>query len=80
VKIEYKSLRQSKPWEIDSLELRGEGFVATIVRKDENQVEIRWDCYTSALMFPKLTPSTLLLEEFEVLNRDPIFERVLARL
>ena len=56
------------------------GAVATIVRKDENQVEIRWDCYTSALMFPKLTPSTLLLEEFEVLNRDPIFERVLARL
>ena len=31
-------------------------------------------------MTPKLTQSTLLLEEFEVLDRDPIFERVLARL
>ena len=80
VTITYESLRQTRPWEIHSLELRGEGFVATIVRKDANQVEIRWDSFTSALMFPKLTPSTLLLEEFEVLNRDPIFERVLARL
>ncbi len=78
--IAYQSVRQSRPWEIHSLELRGEGFVATIVRKDANQVEISWDCYSSALMFPKLTQSTLLLEEFQVLDRDPIFERVLARL
>ncbi|MBY0502431.1 MAG: glucose-6-phosphate dehydrogenase assembly protein OpcA [Bryobacteraceae bacterium] len=80
VAIEYKSLSQPRAWEIHSLELRGDGFAATITRKDANQVEIRWDGYTSALMFPKLTPSTLLLEEFEVLDRDPIFERVLARL
>ena len=80
VKIDYKSLRESRAWEIHSLELRGEGFVATIVRKDANQVEMTWDCYSSALMFPRLTQSTLLLEEFEVLDRDPIFERVLARL
>ncbi len=80
VTIEYKSLRETRPWEIQSLELRGDGFVATINRKDANQVETRWDCFQGALMFPKLTQSTLLLEEFEVLDRDPIFERVLARL
>ncbi len=80
VTIEYQSLSQPRAWEIHSLELRGEGILATIVRKDANQVEIHWDGYTSALAFPKLTASTLLLEEFEVLDRDSIFERVLARL
>jgi len=73
-------LSRPRAWEIHSLELRSEGFLATITRKDANQVEIRWDSYTSALIFPKLTTSTLLLEEFEVLDRDPIFEKVLARL
>lgn len=80
VAITYQRLSMARAWEIHSLELRGEGFLATIVRKDASQVEIRWDGFTGALMFPKLTPSTLLLEEFEVLDRDPIFERVLARL
>ena len=80
VTIEYKALSRPRAWEIHSLELRSEGFLATITRKDANQVEIRWDSYTSALIFPKLTTSTLLLEEFEVLDRDPIFEKVLARL
>ena len=80
VPVNYKTLGQVRAWEIHSLELRGEGFAATIVRKDASQVEIRWDSYKGALMFPKLTQSTLLLEEFEVLDRDPIFERVLARL
>ncbi len=80
VTVEYKRLGQVRAWEIHSLELKGDGFAATIVRKDASQVEIRWDSYHSSLMFPKLTQSTLLLEEFEVLDRDPIFERVLARL
>jgi glucose-6-phosphate dehydrogenase assembly protein OpcA len=80
VRKTMRSTERQCDWKIHQVQLKGTAFEATIVRRDESTVEVRWNQQSMALAFPKLTEHGLLLEELAILGEDPAFDRTLNRL
>jgi glucose-6-phosphate dehydrogenase assembly protein OpcA len=80
VDVTFASGGADHGWELHQVELLGEAVQVAVTRKDQHVVEVAWNGFQAAHVFPVQSDSVLLREELRILGRDPLFEAALTGL
>lgn len=76
--VSFEASQVTKFWQIQQVELQGEGIHVSIQRTDKSVVDVQVNSLQTCSVFPTLKESDLLREELSIPCVDPVFEKVLG--
>jgi hypothetical protein len=75
--VERRLVGGEGTWQIREVRFAGGGEELVVERAEKSLVEVRWGGFSTRSVFELLGEAGLVREELAILERDPIFARVL---